>query len=63
MNDGCAGKILDLREVTLVDLAAVRFLIRCEREGAELAGCPPYVREWMRREIAEGAESGPAQAT
>jgi hypothetical protein len=47
MNDGCARKILDLSEVTLVDVAVIRFLIRCEREGVELAQCPPYVREWI----------------
>jgi hypothetical protein len=56
MNYGCARKILDLSEVTLVDVAAVRFLIRCEEEGIELAECPPYVREWILRERAEGAE-------
>jgi hypothetical protein len=55
MNGGCARKILDLSEVTLVDLAVVRFLIRCEEKGVELAGCPPYVREWILRERAEGA--------
>jgi hypothetical protein len=56
MNGGCAHKILDLSEVTLVDVPVVRFLIRCEEEGIELAGCPPYVREWILRERAEGAE-------
>jgi hypothetical protein len=55
MNDGCARNILDLSEVTLVDIAVVRFLIRCEDEGIELVQCPPYVREWMLRERAEGA--------
>jgi hypothetical protein len=28
MDGGCARKIMDLREVTLVDVPAVRFLIR-----------------------------------
>ncbi|HTS28488.1 MAG TPA: hypothetical protein VMH81_21590 [Bryobacteraceae bacterium] len=56
MNDGCARRILDLREVTLVDIAAVRFLLSCEDEGIELVQCPPYVREWMLREREEGAE-------
>ena len=60
MPDGCARRILDLSEVTLVDVAVVRFLIRCEREGIELAECPPYVREWIVRESAEAA--GPASA-
>lgn len=51
---GCgAHKILDLNEVTLVDLGAVRFLIGCEEEGMELAQCPLWVREWMTRERAE----------
>ena len=54
MNDSCARKILDLGEITLVDIAVVRFLIGCENEGVELVQCPPYVREWMLRERAEG---------
>ena len=53
MSDGGTLKILDLSEVTLVDLAAVRFLIASEAEGIELAHCPPYVREWIVRERAE----------
>ena len=53
MNDGCDRKVLDLSEVTLVDLPVVRFLIRCEDEGIELVRCPPYVREWINRERAE----------
>ena len=59
MNDGCADKTLDLREVTLVDVAVVRFLIHCEEEGVELAECPPYVREWILRERAEAADAEP----
>lgn len=55
MSDGGARKILDLSEVTLVDLAVVRFLITCEAEGVELAHCPSYVREWIVRERAEEA--------
>jgi hypothetical protein len=53
MRDGCAHKILDLSEVTLVDLGVVRFLISCEDEGIELVQCPPYVREWILRGRAE----------
>lgn len=56
MNDGCAHKILDLSDVTLVDVAVVRFLIQCEEEGVEVSGCPPWVREWIKRERAESAE-------
>jgi hypothetical protein len=59
MNDGCPRKILDLSEVTLVDVGAIRFLINCEDEGIELVQCPPYVREWMLRERAERVELEP----
>ena len=60
MNDGSANQVLDLAEVILVDIAAVRFLIRCEDEGVELVHCPPYVREWLVRERAEGAQPEPS---
>ena len=63
MNDGCTRNILDLGEVTLVDIAVVRFLIGCEDEGIELVECPPYVREWMLRERAEGGQPGSSNAT
>ena len=42
--------VLDLDEVTLVDVGVVRFLIACEAQGIELLHCAPYIREWMRRE-------------
>ena len=61
MNGRCARKILDLSEVTLVDIAAVRFLIRCEDEGVALVQCPAYVREWIVRERAEGGLPGAAE--
>lgn len=62
LGDACATKILDLSEVTLVGLAAVRFLIHCEDEGIELRQCPPYVSEWMFGERAEGQELGSPNA-
>jgi len=46
--------VLDLDEVTLVDVGVVRFLIICEAEGIELLNCAPYIREWMAREQARG---------
>ena len=42
--------VLDLDDVTLVDVQVVRFLGRCEQEGTELLHCPPYIREWIARE-------------
>lgn len=61
MCDDCT-KVLDLSEVTEVDLGVVQFLIRCEDEGVELIRCPLYVREWIQRERAEGAQPGPPNA-
>ena len=43
-------RVLDLEEVTLVDLEVVRFLGDCEDNGIELSQCSPYVREWINRE-------------
>jgi hypothetical protein len=42
--------VLDLREIQLVDEAAVRFLAKCERDGVVLRHCPGYITEWIRRE-------------
>ena len=42
--------VLDLEEVTLVDLDIVQFLAKCEAGGIELLHCPPYIREWIQRE-------------
>jgi hypothetical protein len=42
--------ILDLGEVGLVDVEAVRFLTQCQIRGVRIARCPAYVREWMARE-------------
>jgi anti-anti-sigma regulatory factor len=42
--------VLDLTEVSLVDVEAVQFLLRCEGQGIGLVGCPAYIREWMVRE-------------
>jgi len=43
--------VLDLDEVTLVDVEVVRFLGAREAEGAEVLSCSPYIREWMLREM------------
>ena len=44
------GAVLQLDEVTLVDVDVVRFLNRCELEGIVLVNCSLYIREWMSRE-------------
>src|SRR6266581_1243664 len=42
--------VLDLRELTLVDQEAVRFLEECDSDGIELRNCPPYIGEWIERQ-------------
>ena len=42
--------VLDLEDVTLVDVAVVRYLVARDAEGIRLRHCPPYIREWMDRE-------------
>jgi hypothetical protein len=42
--------VLDLEEVTLVDVDVVQFLGICEAEGVEIVHCSQYIREWMSRE-------------
>jgi anti-anti-sigma regulatory factor len=39
--------VLDLKDLTLVDLDAVRFLESCETDGIQFKNCPPYIREWI----------------
>ena len=42
--------VLDLRDVTLVDRDAVKYLARCQARSIELVNCPAYIREWIERE-------------
>ena len=56
MDDDAIRIILDLDEVTLVDVEVVRFLSDCEDGGVVLVHCPLYVREWIIRERTEGAQ-------
>jgi hypothetical protein len=50
IRDSGAGTVLDLDDVTLVDVAAVRFFLACEAEGIQIFCAPPYIRNWIRRE-------------
>jgi hypothetical protein len=45
-----ASNALEMKEVTLVDADAVRFLGSCESEGVQLLNCSAYIREWIVRE-------------
>ena len=50
LDSAATRRVLDLEEVTLVDVEVVRFLGDCEDNGIELSRCSPYVREWVNRE-------------
>ncbi len=41
---------LDLEEVGLVDVAAVRFLGVCKIRGAKIIHCSPYISDWIAME-------------
>ena len=48
---GCVRDVVaDLKEVTLVDVDVVRFLVKCKARGVTLRHCAPYIRAWMDRE-------------
>jgi ABC-type transporter Mla MlaB component len=54
--------VLDLKGVKLIDLEAVGFLANFETDQAKIANCPPYIREWIRREQA-GARGSKQSST
>ena len=45
-----ATPVLDLKEVTHLDLDVVHFLSSCVQQGIKLRNCASYIREWIRRE-------------
>lgn len=45
---------LNLKDVTLVDPEAVKFLSLCEAQGVKFEDCPAYIREWINRENSGG---------
>src|SRR4029077_18550810 len=44
--------VLNLRDVTLVDRDAVKFLVGCQAKGIQIENCPSYVNEWIEQERA-----------
>jgi len=42
--------VLDMKDVTLVDQSAIRFLGRCEADSVTLENCPAYIRDWVAAE-------------
>ena len=50
IREGESKIVLDLEELNLVDVDAVRFLGSCEVAGVTLVNCSPYIREWIGKE-------------
>ena len=50
ISDGESKIVLDLEELNLVDVEAVRFLGMCETQGVTLLNCSPYIRDWIGKE-------------
>jgi hypothetical protein len=48
--DHGARLVLDLAELTVVDVDVVRYLGACEASGMKVVNCPRYIREWINRE-------------
>jgi hypothetical protein len=49
--DECGSRsVLDLTEVDLVDIEAIRFLNSCEARGVSVLNASGYVRAWMGQE-------------
>jgi anti-anti-sigma regulatory factor len=53
---GDHGVALDLKDVKLVDRDVVRFLASCEAKSMKLSNCPRYIREWIKKEVAQSED-------
>jgi hypothetical protein len=40
----------DLKDVTLAERTALKFLSDCESDSISLKNCPAYVRQWINRD-------------
>jgi anti-anti-sigma regulatory factor len=50
LQDSGPQLVLDLKEVTVVDVDVVRFLVESKADGVEIVHCSQYIRKWMARE-------------
>ena len=49
--DQCRSRsVLDMEEVDLVDVEAIRFLNSCEARGVSVSNASAYIRAWMAQE-------------
>ena len=63
MEDDLASCALDLKEVTIVDVDAVRFLGQLERQGVSLLHCSRYIRKWIDKELENSQADSSARWT
>jgi hypothetical protein len=52
------AEALDLEEVDLVDIEAIRFLNSCRSRGIRMLHCSTYIRMWMLRERRHPIDKG-----
>jgi anti-anti-sigma regulatory factor len=50
LQDNGPQLVLDLKEVTLVDVEVVRFLGTCKAHGVKIMNCSRYIQKWMAQE-------------
>ena len=48
--DSDSSVVLDLDDISQLDVDTIHFLRKCQEEGIELRNCSPYICEWMDRE-------------
>jgi hypothetical protein len=49
--DQCGSQsVLDLEEVDLTDVEAIRFLNACEEQGVSVLNASAYIEKWMEQE-------------
>ena len=51
--------ILDMKDITLVDQSAIRFLARSEADSVTIENCPAYIRDWVAAEKHRNKRSKP----
>jgi anti-anti-sigma regulatory factor len=50
LQDNGPQVVLDLKEVTVVDVEVVRFLGKSKADGVKIAHCSQYISKWIARE-------------
>jgi hypothetical protein len=50
ITDSGSSVVLDLEELSLVDVEMVRFLGACQAAGIEIVHSSPYITDWVAKE-------------